>query len=105
QRALRSSAFPRYARQGDLSPPALFQMQCIPYMWGSVECWRSSDTPMSNIANPTRTEPAAGIVPSPQLVARVRIVLATILLTVVLISFRPFQPAGAELSSSGGDTL
>ncbi|MDZ5698892.1 O-antigen ligase [Chelativorans sp. M5D2P16] len=57
---------------------------------------------MSNIANPTRTD--RGGTEATAVPARAATALAVLLLTVAIISFRPFQPAGAE-GATGGDLV
>lgn len=61
---------------------------------------------MNNIASLRRTEPAAAERFS---VPKLAMVLASLMLTVVIMSFRPFQPAGAgsvdEMASAGGDIV
>lgn len=58
---------------------------------------------MSNIGSLKRTDRA----PFSGAVSREGIgtAIAAILLTMVLVSFRPFQPSGAELASTGGDVV
>lgn len=64
---------------------------------------------MSNTANPTRTEPRPGawalLFERAFPARRIATILAALMLTVLLISFRPFQPAGAELEGAGGDIV
>lgn len=59
--------------------------------------------PMSNTGSLKKTDRAAFT----ELVSRQGIgtAIAAILLTMVLVSFRPFQPSGAELTSTGGDVV
>lgn len=60
--------------------------------------------PMSNTASLTGTE--AGLTARALVTGRFATVLAAVLFTVVIMSFRPFQPAGAELQGeSGGDIV
>lgn len=56
--------------------------------------------PMSSIANPTRTEGARAGWP----VARLCTLLATVLATVTIVSFHPFEPAGPQ-PDEGGDLV
>ncbi|MCR4266798.1 O-antigen ligase [Nitratireductor sp. ZSWI3] len=58
---------------------------------------------MSSIANPRRIEAPF----TTRLVAtgQPATVIAAVILGVLIISFRPFQPAGAELTGSGGDIV
>ncbi|WP_265516517.1 O-antigen ligase family protein [Nitratireductor luteus] len=59
---------------------------------------------MSNTASQTRTDgPVLSARPSRRTMARTATGLAALLLATVIISFRPFQPAGAE--GEGGDIL
>lgn len=58
---------------------------------------------MNSIASPKKIEPFAGF---PAATARTAsTVLASIMLTVLMISFRPFQPAAAEGVAKGGDIV
>ncbi len=58
--------------------------------------------PMSSTGSLRRTESAAAEFPA----ARVATIVATLLLATVIISFRPFQPAGASVvPSEGGDIV
>ena len=59
--------------------------------------------PMNSTGIPTRIEPTRWGAALP--LERVIVLLATLLLTIAIISFRPFQPAGAELESGGGDIV
>jgi O-antigen ligase len=54
--------------------------------------------PVSSIASPRRTESA-------QLAARASTVVATVLLTVLLVSFHPFSPQGPTLEAGSGDIV
>jgi hypothetical protein len=58
---------------------------------------------MSSIASPRRTERA----PLSAVFTRdgVATAIAALLFTVIMVSFRPFQPAGAELTGDGGDIV
>lgn len=56
---------------------------------------------MNNTASLRRTEAAAPPIP----IAKLATAWATLLLTVVLVTFRPFQPAGAEGTGGGGDIV
>ena len=57
---------------------------------------------MNSIASPRRTEPgAAGAVS----LAGVSTAYAALLLTVLIVTFRPFQPAGGEGAADGGDIV
>jgi len=60
---------------------------------------------MSNIANPKRTERLFQPVPLSDAFSRegVATAIAALLLTIVIVSFRPFQPVGAE--ATGGDIV
>jgi O-antigen ligase len=57
---------------------------------------------MSSIANPRRTDLAQAR--AQQVTAQIATVIACIILTLALVSFRPFQPSGPE-GESGGDIL
>ena len=61
--------------------------------------------PMSSTASLRRTEPGLDARAFPS--ARVATVLAVVLFTVIIMSFRPFQPAGAQVQgeSGGGDIV
>ena len=60
--------------------------------------------PMSNTASLRRTEPGLDARAFPS--ARVATVLAVVLFTVIIMSFRPVQPAGVEVpGESGGDIV
>ena len=58
---------------------------------------------MSSTASPKRTEARAGAFAFSQ--SQAATVLATVLFSVLILSFRPFQPAGGAGESSGGDIL
>jgi O-antigen ligase len=62
--------------------------------------WRNSDIRMSSIDNLKRTD-AVSAIPM-RLVASL---VAAIILCVLLISFRPFQPASTAIAGSGGDLV
>ncbi len=57
---------------------------------------------MNSIASPRRTDPAA--LPA-ETVRTASTVLASIVLTVLMISFRPFQPAASADTAKGGDIV
>ncbi|MDN2565839.1 O-antigen ligase family protein [Aquibium sp. A9E412] len=56
---------------------------------------------MSNTASPTAAERLVAQLP----LAGIATTLAALMLTVIMITFRPFQPGGAELSGEGGDIV
>ena len=58
---------------------------------------------MSSIASPKRTEP--GLLAQAFPAARVATVTAAVLFTTIIMSFRPFQPAGAEVQGEGGGDI
>lgn len=58
---------------------------------------------MSSIASPRRTDGRAGATAFSQ--AQVATALATVIFTVLILSFRPFQPAGGAGESGGGDIV
>src|SRR5262245_48012250 len=63
----------------------------------------NSATPMSSTGNPTRTE--VGFLALAFPASRIATILAAVLFTTVIMSFRPFQPAGAELTPEGGGDI
>jgi O-antigen ligase len=72
-------------------------------MSGSAGSWRISDTPVSSIAKPTRTDAASS--DAEALKARIATVVAAAILTVLLVSFRPFTPQGPTLEAGSGDIV
>ncbi|MBD3782946.1 MAG: O-antigen ligase family protein, partial [Micrococcales bacterium] len=58
---------------------------------------------MNSIANPRRIE--APLVTRLVATGQPATVIATVILSVLIISFRPFQPAGAQLVGQGGDIV
>ncbi len=96
QRAWRCSPLRRFAARWQAGADRLaFDRPSTRSMSRSAACWRNSDTPMSNTGSLRRTEPRPtrrGVLTR----ARRHGHRDAILLTVVMVSFRPFQPDGAR---------
>jgi O-antigen ligase len=65
--------------------------------------WQNLDIPMSSTEIPKRTE--FSWILDPAKVSKTRNIAAGLVLTILLVSFRPFQPGGSLNSSEGGDML
>ena len=102
-RAWRCSPPRRCAASCAWPAPARRRTPSIPSMSRWAACLPNSVTPMSSIGSLKRTE--SGWLAEAFPAARVATVLAAILLTTVIVSFRPFQPGGAEPSPEGGGDI
>ena len=58
---------------------------------------------MNSIAHPRRIDRARIVAAFPP--RRIAIILSSVMLAVLIVSFRPFQPAGAPGESTGGDIV
>ena len=102
-RAWRCSPPRRSAASCGWPQPARRRPPSIPSMSRSAACLRNSAMRMSSTGSLRRTERGSLAEAFPA--ARVATIIAAILLTTVIVSFRPFQPGGAEPSPEGGGDI